>query len=74
MAKKLRKATTSPGVLFIELLIPWIVMAAIAVACISVGISDVTSVVIALAGAVATTFLIRRIEQRRLLLKTRTNR
>jgi membrane protein implicated in regulation of membrane protease activity len=74
MAKKIRKTATTPTVLFIELLVPWIVMAAIGVACISAGLSDITSIIIALAGAVTVTFIIRKFEQNRLLRKMRTSR
>lgn len=66
MAKKIPKATTSPRVLFIELLIPWIVMAIIGVAAVSVGLSDVTSLIAALTGALATTLLVRAFERNRL--------
>ena len=69
MAKKIPKATTSPRVLFIELLIPWIVMAIIGVAAVSVGLSDVASLVIALIGALATTLLVRTFERSRLRKK-----
>ena len=69
MAKKIPKATTSPTVLFIELLIPWAVMAIIGVAAVSVGLSDVTSLVIALIGALATTLLVRIFERKRLRKK-----
>jgi len=74
MAKKIRKTTTPPMVLFIELLIPWIVMAAIGAACISAGLSDIASILIALAGALVMTFAIRKFEQNRLLRKLRTAR
>ena len=69
MAKKIPKATTSPRVLFIELLIPWIVMAIIGVAVVSVGLSDVASLAIALIGALATTLLVRTFERNRLRKK-----
>jgi membrane protein implicated in regulation of membrane protease activity len=69
MAKKLPKARTSTMVLFIELLIPWIVMAIIGVSAISIGLSDVTSIVIALIGALATTLLVRTFERNRLRKK-----
>ncbi len=69
MAKKIRKATTSPRVLFIELLIPWIVMAVIGVGAVSAGLSDVVSLVLALTGALATTLLVRAFERSRLRKK-----
>jgi membrane protein implicated in regulation of membrane protease activity len=69
MAKKLPKVRTSTMVLFIELLIPWIVMAIIGVSAISIGLSDVPSLVIALIGALATTFLVRIFERNRLRKK-----
>jgi len=69
MAKKIPKARTSPMVLFIELLSPWIVMAIIGVSAVSVGLSDVISLVIALIGALATTLLVRIFERNRLRKK-----
>jgi membrane protein implicated in regulation of membrane protease activity len=69
LAKKITKARTSPRVLFIELLIPWIVMAIIGVAAVSVGLSDVASLAIALIGALATTLLVRTFERNRLRKK-----
>jgi membrane protein implicated in regulation of membrane protease activity len=69
MAKKVPKARTSPRVLFIELIIPWIAMAILGVSAVSVGLSDVAALVIALIGALATTFLVRTFERNRLRKK-----
>jgi len=69
MAKKLPKERTSPSVLFIELLIPWIVMAIVGFTAVSIGFSDVTTLVIALIAALATTFLVRIFERNRLRKK-----
>lgn len=69
MAKKLPKARTSLRVLFIELLIPWIVMAIVGSAAVSIGLSEVAILVIALTAALATTFLVRTFERNRLRKK-----
>ncbi len=69
MAKKLPKERTSPSVLFIELLIPWIVMAIVGFAAVSIGLPDVVTLVIALIAALATTFLVRIFERNRLRKK-----
>jgi positive regulator of sigma E activity len=69
MAKKLPKERTSPRVLFIEILIPWIVMAVVGFTAVSIGFSDVATLVIALIAALATTFLVRIFERKRLRKK-----
>jgi positive regulator of sigma E activity len=69
MAKKLPKERTSPRVLFVELLIPWIVMAIVGLTAVSIGFSDVATLVIALTAALATTFLVRIFERNRLRKK-----
>lgn len=73
MARKIRKntakSTVPPIVLFVELLVPWIVMGIVAVALSSVGVSGVASVVLALIAALAATFFIRYYERRRKALE-----
>ena len=68
MARKIRKTNSNsipPAILFVELLIPWIVMGIVAVALVAAGISGITVLVVALASAVATTFFIRYYERTR---------
>jgi len=68
MAKKIRKRTPSsipPAVLFIELLIPWIVMGVVSVALAAAGIKGITILVIALASALAATVLVGYYERAR---------
>ena len=65
MAKKLKKFRTSPMRLFIEILIPWVVMAIVAVGMYELDIRNNVVILAALAVALATTFLIREYERRR---------
>ena len=71
MAKKIRKAPPrrkSMLVLFIELLIPWLVMGGAAVILASVGVSRILVFVIALGAALGTTVFIRYYEKKRTML------
>ncbi|MFY9605581.1 MAG: hypothetical protein WAS24_02490 [Thermoplasmata archaeon] len=65
MAKKLKRVRRSPLVLVIELLMPWIVMAVLAVTFTSIGIDREGSIALALAGGLGATFLIFLFERRR---------
>jgi len=68
MAKKIRKTSSNsipPAVLFVELLVPWIVMGLVAVVLAAAGVNGITLLVIALAAALATTFFIRYYERTR---------
>ncbi len=65
MAKKIRKRPPSHARLFVKLLIPWVVMIAIAVAAFSAGYSDLFAYGVALAGALAVTFLIHLLDRKR---------
>jgi uncharacterized membrane protein len=51
--------------LFIELLIPWLVMGGAAVLAAEAGLPDWAIIVLALSAAVGVTFLIREFEKRR---------
>ena len=68
MAKKIRKAPPqrkSMLVLFIELLIPWLVMGTAAIILVSVGMSGIPAFVIALGAALGATVFIRYYEKKR---------
>jgi L-asparagine transporter-like permease len=65
MAKKLKKVHNSPIRLFVELLTPWVVMAIVAFALRSIGISIETSIIVALTVAIVTTFAIGSYEKKR---------
>lgn len=65
MAKKLKKVRKNPLVLMIELLLPWVVMGALAVVLTSIGTSRESAIVFALAGGLGTTGLIFVLERRR---------
>jgi len=65
MAKKLKKVRKNPLVLMIELLLPWVVMGALAVLLTSVGTSRDSTILLALAGGLATTGLIFVFQRRR---------
>ena len=65
MAKKIRKRRTSPMSLFILILIPWIVMGLLAVVLFSIGASDTVAIIVALAGSLVVTILIRQYAFRR---------
>ena len=65
MAKKLKKVRKNPLVLMIELLLPWIVMGALAVILTSLGASRENAIVLALASGLGTTGLIFVLERRR---------
>ncbi len=61
MARKLRKGrlVTTPLILFIELLFPWIVFAALLVVGNAIRLNLIITVVIAMIGSLASMFLIR---------------
>ncbi len=61
MAKKLRKGRliTTPLVLFIELLFPWLVFTALLVLGNAIRLNVIITVVIAMIGSLASMFLIR---------------
>jgi len=66
MAKKIRRRATTPlHYLFLELLLPWIVMGLVAVAGAEAGLSAVLIFVLAIAGALATTYLMHVLEKSR---------
>ena len=65
MAKKLKKVRKNPFVLIIELLLPWVVMGALAVILTSIGTSRESAIALALAGGLGTTVLIFVLERRR---------
>jgi uncharacterized membrane protein len=65
MAKKLKKVRKNPFVLMIELLLPWVVMGALAVILTSIGTSRESAIALALAGGLGTTVLIFVLERRR---------
>jgi len=67
VARKLRKRRTSPFRLFVEILIPWVVMALVAISLDLAGMSFETTIVVAVASALAVTFLISRYERARIL-------
>ena len=67
MARKLRKRRTSPSRLFVEILIPWVVMALVAISLDLADVSFETTIVVAVASALAATFLINRYERARIL-------
>lgn len=72
MAKKLRKRRMPLGLLFILLLVPWIVMATVAATMSwGLGLPDYASIIIALASALVTTFLIRDHVTNRRLARSR---
>jgi uncharacterized membrane protein len=65
MAKKLKKVRKNPLVLMIELLLPWVVMGALAIVFTSLGASRESAIALALAGGLGTTGLIFVFERRR---------
>jgi positive regulator of sigma E activity len=65
MAKKLRKVTTPPRLLMLEMLIPWIVMGIAALLGLYIGMGDVSVTIFALACALTTTIIVRFWEQKR---------
>ncbi|OGS44622.1 MAG: hypothetical protein A3K76_06615 [Euryarchaeota archaeon RBG_13_57_23] len=65
MAKKLRKVTTPPRLLLVELLVPWIVMGLAALLGLYLGFGEIAITVFALASALTTTVIVRFYEQRR---------
>jgi len=65
VAKKLRKRRISPLRLFIEILIPWVVMAIAAILLDAIGVSLEGTIIIAVACALVVTFLINRYERAR---------
>jgi hypothetical protein len=71
MARKIRKAPQhrkSMPLLFVELLIPWLVMGGSAILLVAAGLSGIPVLVIALAAALGTTFLVRLYDKKRTLL------
>ena len=71
MAKKLKKVQKNPLVLMIELLLPWVVMGALAVILTSIGTSRESAIVFALAGGLGMTGLIFVLERRRRATRVR---
>jgi hypothetical protein len=71
MAKKLKKVRKNPLVLMIELLLPWVVMGALAVVLTSIGTSRENTIVFALAGGLGMTGLIFVLERRRRATRVR---
>ena len=71
MAKKLKKMRKNPLVLMIELLLPWVVMGALAVVFTSLGTSRESAIALALAGGLGTTGLIFVLERRRRATRVR---
>ena len=71
MAKKLKKVRKNPLVLMIELLLPWVVMGALAVFLTSIGTSRESAIALALAGGLGTTVLIFVLERRRRATRVR---
>ena len=65
MAKKLRKVTTPPRLLLLELLIPWVAMGLATLLGVYLGFGDIAITVFALACALTTTVIVRFWEQRR---------
>ncbi len=65
MAKKLRKVPRSPAVLFIELLLPWVVMAATTTLAKLADLPTYAIVACALGAALVTTYVIHLYEKRR---------
>jgi len=68
MAKKVRKRRSSsipPAILFVELLVPWIVMGIVSVVLSAAGVKGITILFIALASALATTFIVGYYERTR---------
>ncbi len=67
MAKKIRKhrRRTTLGSIFILLALPWIVLGAIAVGLYKAGASDTVAILVALAGSLAATYLIRMYQSRK---------
>jgi hypothetical protein len=71
MAKKFKKVRKNPLVLMIELLLPWVVMGALAIILTSIGTSRESTIVFALAGSLGTTGLIFVLERRRRATRVR---
>lgn len=71
MAKKIRRSPQirkPMSLLFIELLIPWLVMGGAAIILVEAGLSGIPVLVIALGAALATTVLIRLYDRKRAML------
>lgn len=60
MAKKIRKRRTSPLQLFGYLLLPWIVMGAVAYSLFLAGAEDYVAILVGLACSLLITFIIRQ--------------
>jgi hypothetical protein len=60
MAKKIRKRRTNPLQLFGLLLLPWIVMGAVAYALYRAGADDYIAILVGLASSLLATFIIRQ--------------
>ena len=71
MAKKLKKVRKNPLVLMIELLLPWVVMGALAVILTSIGTSRESTIAVSLACGLGTTGLIFVFERRRMATRVR---
>lgn len=65
MAKKLRKVSTPPRLLLLELLIPWIVMGLAALLGLYLNLGEIAVTMFALGCALTTTLAVRLWEQRR---------
>jgi hypothetical protein len=59
MAKKIRKTRMTTGRVFILLIIPWAVMGAVALAAFAAGAPDYVAIILALAGSLLVTYVIR---------------
>jgi len=64
MARKLRRRKITLGRVFVLLLVPWIVLGAIAAALYKIGLPDYVAILAGLAGSLVVTFLIRNHESR----------
>lgn len=72
MAKKIRKSRISLTRLFIELMIPWIMMGIVAaVLTLALQVPDFVSIIVALGVALVATFFIRNYEMKRGALNRR---
>lgn len=72
MARKLRKVPRNPTVILIELLIPWAVMALVAVALTEMGLKSEAAIGLALASALGMNglvFLYERLRRKRALAR-----
>ena len=72
MAKKLRKVSTPPRLLLLELLIPWVVMGLAALLGLYMQFGEVTLTVFALGCSLTSTLAIRFWDKRRRRVRART--